>query len=154
MSQFVWHRHNCTLNRKGVPMGGDLYQPADKAALGFLTSVMKDPDGANLDRVQVVKGWLNDAGVSEEKIFDVALSDGRTGGSVKVGNTVDLTTGKYTNTIGFPQLSVFWADPEFNPSQNAFYYVRALEIPTSRYSLLDAIELGIDVEQTGRPATI
>ncbi len=139
---------------KGVPMGGDLYKPADGSSLGFLIAVMKDPDGANLDRVQIVKGWLNDQGVAEEKIYDVALSDGRTDGSVKVGNTVDVSTGKYTNTIGAPELTVFWQDPDFRPEQNAFYYVRALEIPTPRYSLLDAIKLGIDVAETGHPATI
>ncbi|CAE6892125.1 hypothetical protein ACOMICROBIO_FLGHMIGD_00926 [Vibrio sp. B1FLJ16] len=140
--------------RKGVPMGGDLYQPSDGRAPGFLISVMKDPDGANLDRVQIIKGWLSEEGVAQEKIYDVALSDGRTDGSVKVGNTVDLSTGKYTNTIGSPELSTFWEDPDFSPEQNAFYYVRALEIPTPRYSLLDAIELGINVAETGHPATI
>ncbi|MEI8598454.1 DUF3604 domain-containing protein [Vibrio sp. M60_M31a] len=139
---------------KGVPMGGDLYKPAEGSALGFLIAVMKDPDGANLDRVQIVKGWLNAQGVAEEKIYDVALSDGRTDGSVKVGNTVDVKTGKYTNTIGAPELTAFWQDPDFSPEQNAFYYVRALEIPTPRYSLLDAIKLGIDVADTGHPATI
>ncbi|WP_462157303.1 DUF3604 domain-containing protein [Pseudoalteromonas sp. GB56] len=139
---------------KGVPMGGDLNQPNDDSQVGFLISVLKDPDGANLDRVQVIKGWLDDEGVSQEKIYDVALSDGRTDGSVKVGNTVDVKTGKYTNTIGAPELTVFWSDPDFKSEQNAFYYVRALEIPTPRYSLYDAIELGIDVEETGHPATI
>lgn len=139
---------------KGVPMGGDLYLPPDGGTPGFLISVLKDPDGANLDRVQVIKGWLNDEGVAEEKIYDVALSDGRKDGRKKVGNTVDIKTGKYTDTIGAAELSVFWTDPEFSPEQNAFYYVRALEIPTPRYSLLDAIELGIDAANTGHPATI
>lgn len=139
---------------KGVPMGGELTQPSDDSNVGFLISVMKDPDGANLDRIQVIKGWLNDEGISEERIYNVALSDGRTDGSVKVGNTVDLKTGKYTNSIGAAELTVFWSDPDFKAEQNAFYYVRALEIPTPRYSLLDAIELGIDVKETGHPATI
>ncbi|MCX2743892.1 DUF3604 domain-containing protein [Mangrovivirga sp. M17] len=84
----------------------------------------------------------------------IALSDDRSDGSVPVGNTVDLATGKYTNTIGDAELKVVWTDPDFNPSQNAFYYVRVLEIPTPRYSLLDAIELGIDVKETNHPETI
>lgn len=137
---------------KGVPMGGDLAN--SQKAPGFLISAIKDPDGANLDRVQVIKGWVKADGTSEEKVYDVALSDDRTDGKVKVGNTVDLETGKYTNTIGDPELKVFWTDPDFNSDQNAFYYVRVLEIPTPRYSLLDAIYLGIDVKETGHPATI
>ncbi|WMI69045.1 DUF3604 domain-containing protein [Mangrovimonas sp. YM274] len=139
---------------KGVPMGGDLNKTANGAAPGFLISALKDPDGANLDRIQVVKGWLKADGTAEEKIYDVALSDGRTDGKQKVGNTVDLKTGKYTNSIGATELKVFWKDPDFNPSQSAFYYVRVLEIPTPRYSLYDAIELGIDVKETNHPATI
>ncbi|ETN93967.1 DUF3604 domain-containing protein [Zhouia amylolytica] len=139
---------------KGVPMGGDLNKTEDGNAPGFLISAMKDPDGANLDRVQVVKGWLNDDGTSDENVYDVALSDDRTDGKEKVGNTVDLKTGKYTNTIGATELKVFWQDPDFNPDQSAFYYVRVLEIPTPRYSLLDAITLGIDIKETNHPATI
>ena len=139
---------------KGVPMGGDLSKPAEGKAPQFLISALKDPDGANLDRIQVVKGWLKADGTAEEKVYDVALSDGRTDGKTKVGNTVDLKTGKYTNTIGAPTLKVFWTDPDFNPEQNAFYYVRTLEIPTPRYSLYDAITLGIDVKETNHPATI
>ncbi|WP_274474783.1 DUF3604 domain-containing protein [Mangrovimonas aestuarii] len=139
---------------KGVPMGGDLNKTANDTAPGFLISAVKDPDGANLDRIQVVKGWLNADGTSDEKIYDVALSDGRTDGNVKVGNTVDIKTGKYTNTIGEAELKVYWTDPDFNPSQSAFYYVRVLEIPTPRYSLYDAIELDIDVKETNHPATI
>ncbi|WP_338733555.1 DUF3604 domain-containing protein [Mangrovimonas cancribranchiae] len=139
---------------KGVPMGGDLNKTESGTAPGFLIAAMKDPDGANLDRVQVVKGWLKADGTSGEKVYDVALSDGRTDGKVKVGNTVDLKTGKYTNTIGASELKVFWTDPDFDASQSAFYYVRVLEIPTPRYSLYDAIELGIDVKETNHPATI
>jgi hypothetical protein len=138
---------------RGVPMGGDLNQTGEKAPT-FMITALKDPDAANLDRIQVVKGWLKENGESEEKIYDVALSDGREDGTVKVGNTVDLETGKYTNTIGDPELSAVWTDPDFDPGQNAFYYVRVLEIPTPRYSLLDALALGIDVKDTGHPATI
>ncbi|PTX44866.1 uncharacterized protein DUF3604 [Christiangramia gaetbulicola] len=138
---------------KGVPMGGDLYNTEGKAP-SFMIAAMKDPDGANLDRIQVVKGWLGADGKSKEKVFDVALSGDRTDGSQAVGNTVDLKTGKYTNSIGASELSTLWTDPEFDAKQSAFYYVRVLEIPTPRYSLLDAIELGIDVKETNHPATI
>jgi hypothetical protein len=138
---------------KGVPMGGDL-KGADGKVPTFLLAVMKDPNGANLDRAQIVKGWLKADGSTAEKVYDVALSDDREDGSVPVGNTVDLSTGKYTNTIGATEFSVVWSDPDFDPGQRAFYYARVLEIPTPRYSLLDAIALGIDVKETGRPATI
>jgi hypothetical protein len=137
---------------KGVPMGSDL-RAAD-GALTFLVAATRDPNEANLDRIQIVKGWLNANGTTEEKIYDVALSDGRTDGSVAVGNTVDLETGEYTNDIGDAQLIAYWQDPDFDPSQPAFYYARILQIPTPRYSLLNAIELGIDVSETNRPATI
>ncbi|MBC2838857.1 DUF3604 domain-containing protein [Robiginitalea sp. SC105] len=138
---------------RGVPMGGDL-DPNGGPAPTFMIRALKDPDAANLDRIQVVKGWLEPDGETMERVYDVALSDGRTHGSVAVGNTVDLATGQYTNTIGDPELRVVWTDPDFDPSKSAFYYVRVLEIPTPRYSLLDAIELGIPVEETGHPATI
>lgn len=137
---------------RGVPMGSDL--PPGSAAPTFLIEAIKDPAGANLDRVQVVKGWVDEAGSAVERIYDVALSDGRTDGSVRVGNTVDLTTGEYTNDIGSARLAVVWTDPDFEADRPAFYYVRVLQIPTPRYSLLDAISLGIDVSETGRPATI
>ena len=138
---------------KGVPMGGDLNNNDGKAPT-FMIAAMKDPDGANLDRIQIVKGWLGADGKAQEKVFDVALSGDRKDGSEKVGNTVDLKTGKYTNTIGDSELSTLWTDPDFDASQSAFYYVRVLEIPTPRYSLLDAIKLGIDVKETNHPATI
>ncbi|MEJ2004062.1 MAG: DUF3604 domain-containing protein [Cyclobacteriaceae bacterium] len=138
---------------RGVPMGGDLSRNGDQAPT-FLIAALKDPEAANLDRVQVVKGWLEPNGETKEMVYDVALSDDRTDPSVPVGNTVDVNTGKYTNTIGDPELKAVWTDPDFNPEQNAFYYVRVLEIPTPRYSLLDAIELGIAVEETNHSATI
>jgi hypothetical protein len=119
-----------------------------------MVSAMKDADGANLDRVQIIKGWLNADGTTSEKVYDVALSDGRTDGAELVGNTVDLSTGAYTNDIGDVMLTGVWEDPEFDPAQSAFYYVRVLEIPTPRYSLYDAIALGIDVSETNHPATI
>ena len=138
---------------KGVPMGGDLKANGDKAPR-FMIVAEKDPDAANLDRIQVIKGWLGTDGKAQEKIYNVALSDGRNDGSVPVGNTVDLKTGEYTNSIGDTQLKAYWQDPDFDATQRAFYYVRVLEIPTPRYSLLDAIALNIDVKETGHPATI
>ncbi|RLQ22373.1 DUF3604 domain-containing protein [Seongchinamella sediminis] len=139
--------------RKGVPMGGDLAGSDDQAP-GFLVAAFKDPNGANLDRVQIVKGWLREDGTTAEKVYDVALSDGRADGAVMVGNTVDLETGSYSNSIGASDFTVLWKDPDFDPAQRAFYYARVLEIPTPRHSLLDAIALGLDVAETGHPATI
>ena len=144
--------------KKGVPMGGDLSKaPAGKAP-SFMITAMKDPVDANLDRIQVVKGWVDKEGMPQEKVFDVALADGRTVGAdgkvAPVGNTVDLKTGKYTNTIGDAQLATLWTDPEFDPSLRAFYYVRVLQIPTPRHTLFDTIALGIDPKESGNPATI
>jgi hypothetical protein len=144
---------------QGVPMGGDLTAAPDDKAPTFLVAASKDPNGANLDRIQIIKGYLNEEGFAEERIYDVAVSDDRKIGKdgrceTPVGNTVDLNTGKYTNTIGDVQMTVTWTDPDFDPEQAAFYYVRLLEIPTPRYSLLDAIALGIDWKETNRPATI
>lgn len=138
---------------KGVPMGGDLTASGNQSPR-LMVKATKDPNDANLDRIQVIKGWLNTDWNAEEKIYDVALSDGRTDGSVAVGNTVDLTTGEYTNTIGDTELTTVWTDPDFDPAQEAFYYVRVLQIPTPRYSLLNCIEMGIDPKSTGRPLTI
>jgi hypothetical protein len=138
----------------GVPMGGDLGGMAADKAPSFTIEALKDANSGNLDRIQIVKGWLNADGSTSEKVFDVALSDGRTDGSQLVGNTVDLATGEYTNDIGDVALRAYWQDPEFDPAQAAFYYARVLEIPTPRYSLLDAVALNIDVAETGRPATI
>ena len=119
---------------------------------------MKDPKHANLDRIQIIKGWLNEEGLPQEKIYDVAMSGGRTVGAdgkvPPVGNTVDLATGAWTDDIGDPELAVAWTDPDFDPSKRAFYYVRVLQIPTPRTTLYDAIALGIDPKETGNPATI
>jgi len=141
--------------QSATPMGGEI-SGAD--APQILVQALKDPDGANLDRVQIVKGWVDGSGTTHESIFDVAWSDQRSmneeGKLEAVGNTVDLETGAYENTIGAPVLSALWSDPEFDASQSAFYYVRVLEIPTPRYSLLNALERGIPVENTRRPATL
>jgi len=137
----------------GVPMGGDLVPKGDRSPV-FLVAASKDPAGGNLDRIQIIKGWVDTGGDSHEQVYDVALSDGRTDGSRDVGNTVDLETGHYTNSIGDEQLSAVWTDPDFEPGQTAFYYVRVLQIPTPRYSLLDSIALGTDWRETGKPPTI
>ncbi len=143
---------------KGVPMGGDLTMAPDGKAPQFLIHAVKDPKDANLDRVQVVKGWLGPDGKARERVYDVAWSAGRerdgNGKLPAVGNSVDVKTGLYTNTIGAAQLSSVWEDPEFEKSQRAFYYVRVLQIPTPRTSTYDALALGIDPSETGRPVTI
>ena len=136
----------------GVPMGSDLVH-SDKNPPTFIIQVIKEADGANLDRVQIIKGWVDETGKTQEKIFNVALSDGRTNGSIPVGNTVDLKTAKYSNTIGNTEFFITWTDPNFDASQNAFYYVRVIEIPTPRWSTYDAVTLGIPV-RTDIPATI
>jgi hypothetical protein len=128
--------------KRGVPMGGEL---ADSGtAPVFMIEALKDPRGANLDRVQMVKGWVDAGGTAHEKVFDLAWSDPdkrkRVGGKVPpVGDTVDRAKASYTNTIGAKQLRTLWTDPEYRPGQNAFYYVRVLEIPTPRWVLFDAL---------------
>lgn len=142
----------------GVPMGGDLTGAPAGQAPKFLVRATKDPKSGNLDRVQIVKGWLGADGEAQEHVYDVVWSDGRVanadGKVPAVGNTVDITTGSYENTIGAAELSAVWQDPDFDANQNAFYYARVLEIPTPRHSLFDAIALGIDVAETNHPATI
>lgn len=130
---------------KGTPMGGDLPpRSLQDGAPAFALQAMKDPDGANLDRIQIVKVWRSGDGF-EEKVFDVVWSNGRridlaTGQVAPVGNTVDLKTGVYTNSIGASMLSTVWRDPEFNPETPAVYYARVLEIPTPRWSTLLAVK--------------
>lgn len=135
----------------GVPMGGDLSRPGtDGVAPQLLIQAVKDPVGANLDRVQVIKGWVDANGSAQERIFDVAWSGDRqigTDGSLPaVGDTVDRATGLTDNSIGSAELVTVWTDPTFSADERAFYYVRVLQIPTARHSLLDAIALG---ETTG-----
>jgi hypothetical protein len=141
---------------KGVPMGGDL-KPGSSKAPTFLVSAIKDPKSGNLDRIQIVKGWLDTAGKQHEKIFDVAWSgDRKIGADGKlppVGNSVDVKTATYTNAIGAPQLATGWTDPEFKADQRAFYYARVLEIPTPRWNTYDAARLGM-APLTKVPATI
>jgi hypothetical protein len=131
----------------GVPMGGDLSKAPDGKVPGFLLSATKDPDSANLDRIQVVKGWVDSAGKLHERVYDVAVSDGReiVGGKATspVGNTVNLEIAAYTNTIGDAQLLAFWQDPEFDSEVSAFYYARVIEIPTPRWTAFDEFRFGI-----------
>jgi hypothetical protein len=131
---------------KGVPMGGDLSKaPAGKAPT-FLVAALRDAMGANLDRIQVVKGWMDAKGALHEKVYDVAWSGGRKAGAdgklPPVGNTVDVANATWTNTIGAPELITVWTDPEFDPSLRAFYYARVLEIPTPRWTAYDAKRFG------------
>jgi len=130
----------------GVPMGSDLSNSNGKAPT-FIVQAIKEVDGANLDRAQIIKGWVDTYGKSHEKIYDVALSDNRTDGKTHVGNTVDLKTAKYSNNIGAVQFFTTWTDPDFDASQNAFYYVRIIEIPTPRWSTYDAVVLGIPIRK-------
>lgn len=133
-------------------MGSDLAH-SNGSAPTFIVQAIKDVNGANLDRIQIVKGWVDDNGESHEKIFNVALSDNRTDGKVAVGNTVDLKTATYTNEIGNSELSAVWQDPEFNKDQAAFYYARVIEIPTPRWSTYDAVKTGLPVRDD-IPSTI
>jgi hypothetical protein len=130
----------------GVPMGGVLSGAFGRAP-GFVLWVAKDPEGANLDRLQVIKGWVDSDGESHEKIYQVAASGKRLPGVEgklsPVGNTVDIATASYSNSIGSEQLSAFWEDPDFERGQEAFYYARAIEIPTPRWSTYDAMRLGV-----------
>ncbi len=128
--------------KNGVPMGGELKKTPKGKAPTLMIRALRDPDNANLDRVQVIKGWLDKKGKTHERIYDVACADGRK--IVKrrcnepVGNTVDVANASYTNTIGDPLLTAYWKDPDFNPKQKAFYYVRVIEIPKPRWTAYDA----------------
>ncbi|WP_018262132.1 DUF3604 domain-containing protein [Methylobacterium sp. WSM2598] len=132
---------------KGVPMGGDLGAAPPGKAPTFLVAALKDPIGANLDRYQIVKGWLDDRGEMQEKVYDVAWSGERKpGGDGKlppVGNTVDVASATWSNSIGSPELIAVWKDPDFDPKQRAFYYGRVLEIPTPRWTTYDAKYYGV-----------
>jgi Protein of unknown function (DUF3604) len=134
---------------KGVPMGGDLRSSAKGKAPAFLVAALKDPMGANLDRIQIVKGWLDAQGQTHEKVHDVAWGDadkrkrGSNGKVPAVGSTVDVPNATWTNTIGDPELISVWKDPDFDPAQRAFYYARVMEIPTPRWTAYDAKRFGI-----------
>jgi len=132
---------------KGVPMGGDLSAAPNGKAPTFLVAALKDPIGANLDRIQVIKGWVDKDGKTQERVYDVAWSGdrkpGRDGKLPAVGTTVDVANATWTNTIGAPELIAVWKDPQFDAGQRALYYVRVLEIPTPRWTAYDAKRFGI-----------
>ena len=138
---------------RGVPMGGELTDQG--TAPRFMISALKDPDGANLDRVQVVKGWIDASGQTAERVYDVVWSDAESrvmrGGRIPaVGDTVNREDASYTNTIGAAQLQTIWTDPDYVAGENAFYYVRVLEIPTPRWTLFDAVRFGIELSSEAR----
>ncbi len=140
--------------RDGVPMGGELNRP-ESGAPSFMVQAMKDPDAANLDQVQIIKGWIDSAGNTHEQIYYVALSDGRsvdpeTGQPEPVGSTVDLENVTFSNTIGAVQLSAQWTDPDFDADQAAFYYARAIEIPRPRWTEHDRKYFGLDFSEAPR----
>jgi Protein of unknown function (DUF3604) len=136
---------------KGVPMGSDLTPAPEGKAPSFLVAALKDPIGANLDRIQIVKGWLDADGNTQEKIYDVVWGDADTrqpdaeGKLPAIGSTVDVANASWTNTIGDPELITVWTDPDFDPSLKAFYYARVIEIPTPRWPAYDAKHFGLDL---------
>ena len=133
--------------RKGVPMGGALTGAGDRRPT-FLISALRDPQGANLDRIQVVKGWLDAEGRTQERVYDVAWSGTREsvdGRLAPVGNTVDVASATWTNSIGAAQLTTVWQDGDFDPTASAFYYVRVLEIPTPRWTTYDAVRFELSL---------
>ena len=134
---------------KGVPMGGDLSAAPKGKAPNFLVAALKDELGGNLDRIQIVKGWLDKGGRTQEKVYDVVWSGDRKAGAdgkvPPVGNTVDVKTATWSNTIGSPELITVWEDPDFNAKQRAFYYARVIEIPTPRWTAYDALRYGVEM---------
>jgi hypothetical protein len=136
---------------KGVPMGGDLRAQKGNGAPTFMVYALRDPIGANLDRIQIVKGWLDSKGKTHEKVYDVAWSSGRSpdanGMLPPVGNTVDVEAANWRNTIGASELGTVWTDPDFDPKQPAFYYARVLEIPTPRWIVYDAFRFGTEIPE-------
>ena len=135
----------------GVPMGGDLSKAKRGQVPKFLVIAAMDADGARLDRIQIIKGWMDKAGKLQEKVYDVAWSDDRkldkrTGKLPAVGNTVDVENATYLNTIGAPQLSTYWEDPDFDRAERAFYYARVLEIPTPRWTTYDSAYFNVDLK--------
>tara|TARA_A100001391_G_scaffold200603_2_gene185539 strand:+ start:6372 stop:8288 length:1917 start_codon:yes stop_codon:yes gene_type:complete len=134
---------------KGVPMGSDLPASDAQQTPSFLVVAQRDPEGANLDRVQIVKGWLDENGAAQERVYDVAWSGERMpdkrGKLPPVGNTVDLSVPTWSNIVGAADLGTVWTDPDFDPAQAAFYYARVLEIPTPRWTAYDQARFGIDL---------
>ena len=143
---------------QAVPMGGEIIGATNEDRFSLIVEAQADPKSAYLDRIQIIKGWIDASGQTHERIFDAAVSGAERrladGSVMPVGSSVDLKTGLTANTIGSPRLSVVWHDPEFDPEQSAFYYARVLQIPTARHSLLDKLALGDDGIDTRRPDTI
>jgi hypothetical protein len=141
---------------KGVPMGGDLKPVKGKKAPSFIVAALRDPMGANLDRVQIIKGWSDEKGKTHEKIYDVVWSGDRKidskGKLPAVGNTVDVKAANWTNTIGAPELLTVWTDPDFDVKERAFYYVRVLEIPTPTWIAYDAFRFGVELSKIPKEA--
>jgi hypothetical protein len=139
---------------KGVPMGGELFGKNANGSPTFMVYALRDALGANLDRIQIIKGWLDSKGNTHEKVYDVAWSVGReldgNGALPPVGNTVDIAAANWTNTIGGSELGTVWTDPDFDPEQSAFYYARVLEIPTPRWVVYDAFRFGIPIPEGAR----
>jgi hypothetical protein len=134
--------------QKGVPMGGDLTKASAGKSPSFLVAALKDPIGANLDRLQIVKGWLDGGGELQERVYDVVVSGGREIGSdgrckTAVGDTVDVESATWSNSIGAGEMIAVWKDPSFDPAHRAFYYVRVIEIPTPRWTAYDAKRYGV-----------
>jgi len=141
--------------QKGVPMGGNLSKAPSGKAPTFMVYALRDQIGANLDRIQIIKGWLDNEGKTHEAIYDVAVSDGRTiseDGRCKepVGNTIDMEAATWTNTIGAAELNAVWVDPDFDPNIKAFYYARILEIPTPRWVLYDKVRFGAEIPKEAK----
>ena len=143
---------------QAVPMGGEIIGAANEDHFSLIVEAQADPKSAYLDRIQIIKGWIDASGQTHERVFDAAVSGAERrladGSVMPVGSSVDLKTGLTANIIGSPRLSVVWHDPEFDPEQSAFYYARVLQIPTARHSLLDKLALGDDGIDTRRPDTI
>ncbi|MDH3643187.1 MAG: DUF3604 domain-containing protein, partial [Gammaproteobacteria bacterium] len=136
---------------RGVPMGGDLTNAPTGTAPSFLVAARKDPLSGNLDRIQIIKGWLDSKGNTHEQVYDVVWSDDREVGAngkvPAVGNTVDVGSATWTNTIGDPELITVWSDPDFDSDQRAFYYARVIEIPTPRWTAYEQLRFGIKLPE-------
>ena len=143
---------------EGHPMGSELTGAPEDTAPTFMMYALKDPEGANLDRIQIVKGWVDDDGQTHEKVYDVVWSGGRERGPdgtlTPVTNLVHRSTATYLDVEGAPSLHGFWSDPQFDPEQPAFYYLRVLQVPTPRHTLYDALAEGTDPEESGHPVMI
>jgi hypothetical protein len=144
---------------KGVPMGGDLRSAPDGKAPTFLVAARKDPLSGNLDRIQIIKGWMDSRGNTHEKVYDVVWGDadkrqpGADGKLPPVGSTVNVEEAIWTNTIGDPELITVWKDPDFDPLQPAFYYARVIEIPTPRWTAYEAKFYGIEAPEASPMTT-